>query len=440
MWKVPIYEKWKKKWFETHPYEIAEYSWNYLFTGGKEIRSTLFCELWNYLSPDSEIITELAFAIECIHVASLVLDDTPWMDNATERRGRSTLHITFSSKKAILIVNDIISMAIKIWIDNKPSHINVDTWKHFLVSKLQRLAMGQFMDLGKSGNLVELASLKTGVLFELVAETVALCNNLDTRFWRIWGNNLGILFQWVDDWIDREEDIIQNNRNAFNEDCNTLHSYIEIWQKIETYIGSQWFQRPFGIFMKKYFIDQLNIPNSANVLILNDLFRDINNNLWTLDDNKCNDYICNIIVSELKNNKNPKFDKYIRKIIENIDKIIDLTKLIFEVSPTILWQIEEEKWENRCEHILKEYPIKNYKLQKYISYAKKYVTQHMPSLLKVSNISNVRDLSPIVNEVYDELEVIEDVDEWENDIEDNWEKYIKYIILYLKEHLFLPSF
>ena len=192
--------------------------------------------------------------------------------------------------------------------------------------------------------------------------------------------------------------------------------------------------------MKKYFIDQLNIPNSVNVLILNDLFRDINNNLWTLDDNKCNDYICNIIVSELKNNKNPKFDKYIRKIIENIDKIIDLTKLIFEVSPTILWQIEEEKWENRCEHILKEYPIKNYKLQKYISYAKKYVTQHMPSLLKVSNISNVRDLSPIVNEVYDELEVIEDVDEWENDIEDNWEKYIKYIILYLKEHLFLPSF
>jgi len=431
MWnKVPIYEKWKKKWFETHPYDIAEYSWNYLFTGGKEIRSTLFCELWKYLSPDSEIIAELAFAIECIHVASLVLDDTPWMDNATERRGRRTLHITFSPKKAILIVNDIISMAVTIWIDNKPSHVNLDTWKNFLVSKLRRLAMGQFMDLGKTGNLVELASLKTGVLFELVTETVALCNNLDTRFWRMWGNNLGILFQWVDDWADREEDTIQNNRNAFNEDGNTLNNYIDIWRKIETYIGSQWFQRPFGIFMKKYFIDQLNIPNKVNILILNDLFRDIDTNLWTLDDNKCNDYICNIIVSELKN-KNPKFDIYIRKIIENIDKIIDLTKLIFEVSPTILWQIEEDKWENRGEHILKEYPI-NYKLQKYLSYAKKYVIRYLPSL-------RLDKLYSIANDVYDELEEIENMNEWMDDIENNWEDYIDYILLYLKEHLFLHS-
>ena len=46
IYKIKIHEKWKKRWFDTHPYEIAEYSWNYLFTGGKEIRSKLFCELW----------------------------------------------------------------------------------------------------------------------------------------------------------------------------------------------------------------------------------------------------------------------------------------------------------------------------------------------------------------------------------------------------------
>lgn len=33
------------------------------FTGGKEIWSKLFCELWKYLSPDSEVCAELAFAI-----------------------------------------------------------------------------------------------------------------------------------------------------------------------------------------------------------------------------------------------------------------------------------------------------------------------------------------------------------------------------------------
>jgi geranylgeranyl pyrophosphate synthase len=30
-------------------------------------------------------------------------------------------------------------------------------------------------------------------------------------------NNLGILFQWMDDYLDMDEDITQNNRNAFNE-------------------------------------------------------------------------------------------------------------------------------------------------------------------------------------------------------------------------------
>ena len=32
IYKPMIYDKWKKKWVDTHPPEIAEYSWNYLFT------------------------------------------------------------------------------------------------------------------------------------------------------------------------------------------------------------------------------------------------------------------------------------------------------------------------------------------------------------------------------------------------------------------------
>jgi geranylgeranyl pyrophosphate synthase len=252
--KVDIHNKWRTKWFETHPYDIAEYSWNYLFTGGKEIRPRIFCELWNYLSPDSEIISELAFAIECIHVASIILDDTPWMDNASERRGRKTLHNVFSLKKAALIAYDVIDMAIEIWTNNVPRHIDIDTWINLLKYKLQRLVIGQLYDLEKSGSLVELASLKTGVLFELVTETVALCVGLDTTFWRIWGNNLGILFQWVDDFLDMEEDKIQDNRNAFNESYDeTIKMYETIWTMIEKGIGKQWFETNIGIFMKDYF-------------------------------------------------------------------------------------------------------------------------------------------------------------------------------------------
>lgn len=259
-YKVNIHAKWRQKWFETHPQDVAEYSWDYLFTGGKEIRAKLFCDLWQYLSPDSEIKAELAFAIECVHVASIILDDTPWMDDAQERRGKKALHIVYSPKKALVIAGEVITMAVDIWKNNQPAHIPEGIWKQLLVSKLQRLTMGQWYDLEKKGNLIELASLKTGVLFELVTETVALCIELDSNFWKIWGNNLGILFQWMDDYLDMEEDKFQENRNAFNESYDiTLKNYIYLWQKLEREIGPQWFTRRFGQFIRDYFLDKLQI-------------------------------------------------------------------------------------------------------------------------------------------------------------------------------------
>lgn len=88
------------------------------------------------------------------------------------------------------------------------------------------------------------------------------------------GNNLGILFQWTDDWNDMTEDIVQNNRNAFNEDYNfTLDNYIHIWQKIENGIGPSWFKQPFGIFMKSYFTQIIaDKCDTIHLYNLSDLF------------------------------------------------------------------------------------------------------------------------------------------------------------------------
>lgn len=271
--KPHIYEKWKTYWYHTHPIDIAEYSWNYLFTGGKEIRARLFCELWQYLYPDVMVCAELAFSIECIHTASLILDDTPWMDNAAERRGKTTLHLIFTQKKAILLAHDVMYMVYLIWNENKPTHISLHNWEIFMKDKLQRLMIGQWYDLEKTGKLTDLASLKTGVLFELVTETVAICTNLDREFWKIWGNHMGILFQWMDDWQDREEDRLIHSRNAFNEAYDTtLLAYGQIWQKIERDIGPGWFRLPFGQFMKTYFTRDIPLPLlSSSLSSLSDL-------------------------------------------------------------------------------------------------------------------------------------------------------------------------
>jgi hypothetical protein len=257
-YKRPVYEKWKSRWLSTHPPEVGNESWEYLFTGGKEIRARLFCDLWESLTPDSSPPNaELAFAIECIHAASLVLDDTPWMDNAATRRGRKTLHLVFSDKKALLIAHDVIRMVCEIWYEQCPSHLSRKDWNAHLIRIMERLAIGQWYDLEKQGSLMELASLKTGVLFEGVTETVARCLSLDIDFWSGWGNTLGILFQWADDWEDREEDKLQNNRNAFIEEYdNTLREYDHLWNQLQTYMGSSWFDRPLGQTLVTYFTKQ----------------------------------------------------------------------------------------------------------------------------------------------------------------------------------------
>lgn len=357
MWdnyKPNIYNKWKQRWYDNHPYDIAEYSWDYLFTGGKQIRAKLFCELWHYLSPDSEIKAELAFAIECIHVASIILDDTPWMDDAKERRGKPALHIVFSPKKAVLIANDVITMAVDIWKNNQPKHISENVWQSLLILKLKRLTMGQWFDLEKKGNLIELASLKTGVLFELVSETVAISIELDADFWKLWGNNVGILFQWMDDYLDMEEDKLQNNRNAFNESYDiTLKNYIYLWQKIEKEIGIQWFNTIFGQFMKSYFLDKLDINVDTHIFhSLSDINIEYPNNIIIPEDkeelNTNHKNHTNHTNNTNKNEYNFNNDLIQGLNRENIMKrVFKMTDNIFSLSTTSknIWNMTDQELE-----------------------------------------------------------------------------------------------
>ena len=258
--KAPLFTRWKPWWLSRHPMEVGEYSWSYLFERGKQIRPRLFCELLRYLCPEHTPSAELAFMIECVHVASLILDDLPCMDNASERRGMTTLHQKFSIRKALLIVHDVLELAWEIAHSHPVANethiggISRDQWELWVRYKASALWMGQWMDLSWKGTLVELAALKTGTLFECVTETVAISVGLDPVFWRGWGQALGILFQWVDDWDDRAEDEDIQQRNAFNESYeDTMKQYQMLWTRIVQGIGPGWWERPFGTFLWNYF-------------------------------------------------------------------------------------------------------------------------------------------------------------------------------------------
>lgn len=254
---------WKAWWLSRHPEEVGSYSWSYLFERGKQIRPHLFCELWEYLCPDQPVCAEGAFLIECAHVVSLILDDLPWMDNATERRGWPTLHHRFSIRKALLVAHDVAELAYEVGqsIRKKGTSPEEEEWMEQGQKKAKALWLGQWLDVSRSGSLYEIASWKTGTLFEAVAEGVAHGVGLDPIFWRKWGNALGVLFQWVDDWDDREEDARIGQRNAFNEAPQETHAmYHTLWTAVVQGIGPGWWKRPFGSYLWNYFTRILITP------------------------------------------------------------------------------------------------------------------------------------------------------------------------------------
>ena len=246
-------------------------------------------------------------------------------------------------------------MVYLIWISNKPDHIDKYEWEKFLLEKLLFLTLGQWYDLEKKGTLLELASLKTGILFELVAETVAICVQLDCSFWKSWGNSLGILFQWMDDWHDREEDKLQTNRNAFNEAYDeTLIIYNETWAKIQMGIGKSWFITEFGIFMKSYFTDDLGIV-SQPLLVLSDIqfpypitiiLPTISVSAFALHTtfHIGKDYIkkmctlLQIIVHSI--------NKHVHNYKKYMDKYTEKYSARYQIICKLLWNFNEDMWEN----------------------------------------------------------------------------------------------
>jgi hypothetical protein len=189
------------------------------------------------------------------------------MDNAEERRGYPTLHRQFTPRKALLLCHNVLRMAYLLVARVPGTSAYSSEVETMVLEKMKRLTAGQVLDLERKGTRWELAALKTGTLFEWVTEAVALCLGLDRFFWRKWGNLLGVLFQWRDDWSDREEDAQHGQRNAFNEHPEaTLVTYREGWRHLVQGVGTGWFRRPFGTFLRDYFRQPLSLEEEGECL------------------------------------------------------------------------------------------------------------------------------------------------------------------------------
>ena len=189
-----------------------------LLGGGKQLRPYLVYESARMFGVPAVPALRTGAALEMVHAYSLVHDDLPAMDDDGLRRGRPTCHIAFDEATAILAGDALQALAFET-LAAPETHARAEV-RVRLVQELARAAGrggmvgGQILDLRSpaSAPLADrrrLASLKTGALFAFATRAGAILAEAPAAAERAlagFGAELGLLFQIVDDLLDRHGD------------------------------------------------------------------------------------------------------------------------------------------------------------------------------------------------------------------------------------------
>ena len=186
-----------------------------VISGGKKIRSTIILSAGKIFNLDQKKLINVCASVECIHSYSLIHDDLPCMDNDSTRRGKPSTHIKFGEASAVLAGNSLLTLAFEIIADK--NYIIDPKSKNEIIKSLAfcsghtGIAGGQELDLKfenkkKSLNqIIEMQKKKTGKLFSFCFYAVGVLakkNIKEKKFLSSLGEEIGLLFQLADDFLD----------------------------------------------------------------------------------------------------------------------------------------------------------------------------------------------------------------------------------------------
>jgi geranylgeranyl diphosphate synthase type II len=176
-------------------------SMRYALEGGKRIRAVICLATAEAAGVDPEAALPAAAALELVHAFSLVHDDLPALDDDDERRGRASAHVAFGEGIALLAGDGLLVEAFRLAL-TYPTPAPARE----LADATLGMIGGQYLDItGADADLDELHRLKTGRLFAAavgLALWVAEVPESEHAPWRAFGEELGLLFQIVDDVLD----------------------------------------------------------------------------------------------------------------------------------------------------------------------------------------------------------------------------------------------
>ena len=212
-----------------------------LLANGKRVRPILLILISKALGKDINKALPFAAAIECIHTYSLIHDDLPAMDDDDLRRGMPTNHIKFGEATAILAGDALLNLSFEIIFNEiekakfNPYYIKAGKVIS-TASGSKGMILGQVIDIESEGKdisldrLIDMHSKKTGALIEAACICGALIAEREDLVSKIseYGNNVGLVFQIIDDVLDYIGDKDLIGKNIGSDKLNKKSTFVTI--------------------------------------------------------------------------------------------------------------------------------------------------------------------------------------------------------------------
>ncbi len=180
-----------------------------LLSEGKMLRSKLILKIAGV----TEESIKLCAIVEMIQSASLLHDDV--IDEADTRRGKPSINALFDNKTSIMFGDILYSKAFT-------QLTTMDKNVAYTISNaVTLLSVGEMMDVDLTNSFntsydkyFDMIYKKTASLIEASAKAAALLSGKDENAFALYGKNLGLAFQMIDDILDITQDSVTLGKPA----------------------------------------------------------------------------------------------------------------------------------------------------------------------------------------------------------------------------------
>ena len=233
---------------------------------GKMLRSKLILKIAGV----NEESIKLCAVVEMIHAASLLHDDV--IDEADTRRGQPSVNALYDNKTSIMFGDILYSRAFT-------ELSQMDKRVAYTISNaVTLLSIGEMIDVDLTNSFntsydlyLDMIYKKTASLIEASAKAAAIIAGLDENKYALYGKNLGLAFQMIDDILDITQDSATLGKPSMHDFVEgkvtipylLLHERVEDKAKLESL-----YKKELNEEDSSWIKEQMQITNALNDSIL----------------------------------------------------------------------------------------------------------------------------------------------------------------------------